>query len=112
MVLHWPIVGTRKTKLGRPIMPLFSSDSIQSLALRTDLLFHRLGGLIEAREGYLVVRTPSNPGFFYGNMLVYPRPPLPGEARGWARSFAEEFRTTPAVRHACITWDGTDGEVG
>jgi hypothetical protein len=93
-------------------MKRFSPDSIRSMALRTDLIFHRYGGQIHSRGGYLVVRTPSNPGYFYGNMLVFPDAPRAGETSQWLRHFVEEFGATPGVEHCCFVWDGEKGDVG
>lgn len=93
-------------------MPGFNEKSLRSLALRTDLMFHRFGGQVQQRRDYLVVRTPTNPGYFYGNMLVFPRAPRRGEPARWLRCFAQEFGASPEVKHVCFGWDGKKGEIG
>ncbi|MES9544092.1 GNAT family N-acetyltransferase [Actinomadura sp. NPDC000600] len=77
---------------------------VRSLAYRTDLLLRRLAGsVIIDHPSHLVVRTPANPNFWWGNfVLVSPRmlPDAPG-------LFAAEF---PEAAHLAIGVDGTEGE--
>ena len=65
----------------------------RSLALRTDLCFDRFRGEVIDRDGYLCVRTPENPHFWYGNSLIFPAPPEPGDHAHWMALFEEEIRT-------------------
>lgn len=52
---------------------------LSGLGLRSELMVLGLGGsLVEDRDEWLVVRTPSNPGFWWGNFLVLPHPVQPG----------------------------------
>src|SRR6476620_4531681 len=82
----------------------------RSLGYRTDLALLRLGGcVVEGRGTHLVVRTPANPTFHWGNYLLLPRPPEPGHAAHWVETFAREF-PEPLPR-ACGV-DGTEGSVG
>jgi GNAT superfamily N-acetyltransferase len=83
---------------------------VRSLAFRTDLALRRLAGAtVEDRDGYVVVRTPRNPTFYWGNFLLLPSPPGNGEAGQWLDRFAAEF---PAARHVAIGVDGIDGDLG
>ena len=50
---------------------------IRSLGWRTDLIFPRFDGVVTDRGDYLVVRTPSNPGFYWGNFLLLDAPAGP-----------------------------------
>ena len=44
---------------------------IRSLGFRTDLrLLEMTGSVIEDRGTHLVVRTPANPTYFWGNFLL------------------------------------------
>jgi hypothetical protein len=45
---------------------------IRSLGYRTDLIFARAHGQVANRGDHLVIRTPSNPGFYWGNFLLSP----------------------------------------
>jgi hypothetical protein len=56
------------------------SVDVASLGFQTDLMIRRLAGsVIVDRREYLVVRTPANPGFWWGNFLLFPAPSRPGE---------------------------------
>jgi ribosomal protein S18 acetylase RimI-like enzyme len=84
--------------------------NISSLANRTDLaLLERSGSRISDRGTHLVVRTPDNPAFWWGNFLLLPEPPATtSDAEAWLATFEEEF---PGVRHRTFGIDGTSGTV-
>jgi hypothetical protein len=44
---------------------------IRSLGYRTDLFFPRFDGIIIDRGSYLVIRTPGNPHFYWGQFLLF-----------------------------------------
>jgi ribosomal protein S18 acetylase RimI-like enzyme len=82
---------------------------VQSLGFRTDLMLRRLGGAdVEDRGDHLVVRTPANPNFYWGNFLLVP-PLGPGDGTRWLQAFTESF---PDARHVAIGVDGTGGVLG
>jgi ribosomal protein S18 acetylase RimI-like enzyme len=83
---------------------------IVSLANRTDLaLLERAGSTISDRGTHLVVRTPDNPTFWWGNFLLLPEPPAsPADAEEWLATFEREF---PEARHRTFGIDGTTGTV-
>jgi len=85
---------------------------VRSLGLQTDLELAATRGVVTDRDGYLVVATPDDPGYWYGNMLVLPAAPQVGEVGYWSRKFAEELGGDPAIRHVTFRWDGIAGEVG
>jgi ribosomal protein S18 acetylase RimI-like enzyme len=67
------------------------------------------GSVVVGRERYLLVRTPANPGFRWGNFLLFPAPPRPGDAAGWLAAFAAEF---PGAEYLAFGVDGTKGDRG
>ena len=77
---------------------------VRSLGFATDLMIRRLADSeIADRGDYLVVRTPQNPTFYWGNFtLVSPSVP----ADEWLGLFTREF---PDAGHVAIGVDGTDG---
>lgn len=78
---------------------------VDSLTLRTDLrLLEQAGSEIEDLGTHLVVRTPDNPTFRWGNFLILRRPPFPGGAREVMAAFDAEF-DHPGYR--AITFDQT-----
>ena len=72
----------------------------------------RSTGSVERRPGFLLVRSPSNPQHYFGNLLVFDRAPSAGDALRWEGLFDEAFGDEPRVRHRTFGWDRTDGEAG
>jgi GNAT superfamily N-acetyltransferase len=83
---------------------------IKSLGYRTDLLLLTLSGSTVHDTGeYVVARTPANPGFWWGNFLLYRTPFAPGDVQLRLDDFRREF---PDARHVALGIDTTDGEIG
>ena len=82
----------------------------QSLGFRTDLMLRRLeGSQITERDGYLVVRSPANPTFWWGNFLLLPAAALddPDRVTVWTSRFAEAF---PDAGHVALGVDTPRGD--
>ena len=84
----------------------------RSLGYRTDLIFASYDGEIIDRGNYLVIRTPTNPSFYWGNYLLFDHPPMEGDYQRWQELFAQEIGTPPLVTHQVFGWDTTDNEQG
>ena len=81
---------------------------IRSLGFLTDLrLLEMTGSEIEDRGTHLVIRTPSNPTYFWGNFLLLKQPPFPGGEREVIGAFHTEF---PEAEHVSIGIDGTEDQ--
>lgn len=79
---------------------------IRSLGFRTDLrLLEMTGSEIEDRGTHLVVRTPANPTYFWGNFILLKQLPVPGGEREVIGAFHTEF---PLAEHVSIGVDGTE----
>lgn len=85
---------------------------VQSLGYRTDLIFPAFEGEIIDRGEYLVVKTDSNPSFYWGNFLLFDSPPAEGDFHKWREIFAEEIGKPPQVKHHAFGWDSIQGEAG
>ncbi len=85
---------------------------IRSLGLGTDLELAKTRGQVIDRDGYLVVKTPDDPTYYFGNLLVLPAVPQVGEVAYWTRKFATELGGDPAIRHVALRWDGVRGDTG
>jgi len=82
------------------------SVEVRSVGYRTDLMIRVLeGSLAEDRGDYLVVRSPSNPTYWWGNFLLLAEPPGPGEASSWVATFKREF---PGAQHVALGIDVTE----
>jgi ribosomal protein S18 acetylase RimI-like enzyme len=70
---------------------------------RTDFILHRFDAEVIERADCLVVRTPSNPTYYWGNCLHLPRLPDDDALEHWlARFEAEIGARQPASRHVAI----------
>jgi ribosomal protein S18 acetylase RimI-like enzyme len=79
---------------------------IRSLGFRTDLrLLQMTGSEIEDRGTHLVVRTPANPAYFWGNFLLLKSLPYLGGEREVVGAFHTEF---PLAEHVAIGIDSTE----
>ena len=78
----------------------------------TDLDVMAADRVVDRRDGYLVVRSPSHPGFYWGNLLLLDDPPAAGDRARWERWFDAEFGSDPRVRHRTFAWDTVDGSIG
>ena len=82
---------------------------VRSLAWRTDLaLLQHSGSIVEDRGDHLVVRTPLNPVFYWGNFLLLATPPTAETWTHWLARFESEF---PEARHRTFGVDGADGQL-
>jgi GNAT superfamily N-acetyltransferase len=85
---------------------------VRSLGYRTDLIFPAFDGIITDRGNYLVIQSPSNPTFYWGNFLLFDHPPGEGDYLKWRDLFAEEIGTLPEIEHQAFGWDTTRDETG
>jgi GNAT superfamily N-acetyltransferase len=67
----------------------------------------KLGEIVD-RGSYLVIRTPSNPEYHWGNFLVFPNSPVAGDEKIWPEIFREEFKGIPGINHVALTWDSRE----
>jgi ribosomal protein S18 acetylase RimI-like enzyme len=82
---------------------------ICSLLWATDLDVLPLDGIIARREGHWVVRSPGNPDHYWGNFLLFDKPPAPGDFTGWEARFASELGGAP---HRAFGWHRRAHEPG
>ena len=73
-----------------------------SKLLSTEVHLATLRGEVEQRDGYRVLRSASNPGYYFGNMLILDQPPE--DLGHWMRTFEREFG--PKTEHRCFEWSG------
>jgi ribosomal protein S18 acetylase RimI-like enzyme len=79
---------------------------VQSIAYRTDLALLTLGGsAVEDHGDHLVVRTPDNPTFHWGNFVLLDRPPAASDV---PRVLGLVDAAFPEAAHRAVGVDGTD----
>lgn len=82
---------------------------LRSVAIRTDLFLTAFDGEVIERDRYVVIRTPTNPGYWWGNYLVYPEPPDASSHDLWLEDHAREL---PGIAATLLAWDRPDGARG
>ena len=76
---------------------------VTSIGYLTDVALRVLEGAeVTDRGDYLVVRTPDNPDFWWGNFLLLAAWPGPGTGESWLARFGAEF---PLARHVALGVD-------
>lgn len=78
--------------------------------LRTYLAVYPQGGVVERHEGYWVVRTPSNPSYFWGNLIQFAAAPSTADAPRWPALFTHHLG---ALGHVALAWETDEtGDAG
>jgi len=81
---------------------------LQSLGLSSDLSL--LDADVIDRGAYLVVRSPKEPNFYWGNLVVFSKPPQGQVKDAWEAIFAREFADLADVKHQTFAWDVGGGD--
>jgi ribosomal protein S18 acetylase RimI-like enzyme len=84
----------------------------RSLVWATDIDVLPLDRVVERHDGYLAVRSPSNPAHYWGTLLVFDEPPEVDDVERWEGLFAASFGDDPRVRHRTFAWDRIDATRG
>ncbi len=79
---------------------------LQSLGLRTGLIFDEVDGIISDIPGGLQVKTPSSPDYHWGNYLIFRETPTADCIDAWEQEFDAGFADQPGTNHRVFTWDG------
>lgn len=82
---------------------------LNALAFATDLDVLPDESVIEDRGDYVLVASPDNPTYHWGNFLLYRSLPGPGAREAWEAAFEREIGER---NHRLFAWDGTDAQLG
>jgi GNAT superfamily N-acetyltransferase len=87
-----------------------------ALGFRSELIFHRADGEVidlRAEHGCRLIRTPSNPTFYWGNFLLFEQAPRAGDAPRWEQLFERLIeQRQPQSTHRAFGWlEDVPGEV-
>lgn len=85
---------------------------LRSLTHATDIDVLPDDALVEQSSGFTAVRTPSNPTHYYGNFLLLPEAPRPGDRQRWERWFDQAIAERQPATHRTFCWDTVDGDMG
>ena len=77
---------------------------LNSLALITDLIPAQMDSRISAYQDYIQIQTPTQPDYFWGNLLVFRRSPRVGDFDLWREAYRKAFdRENPTF--FTFAWD-------
>lgn len=83
---------------------------LRSPAWRTHLMFVAFDGEVHDGGDHLVALTPASPGYYWGNCLVFDRPPVDGDFQRWMQLFERSVRArNPGSGHVAFGIDSFDG---
>ena len=86
--------------------------NVKSLGYQMDLSFPGFDRQVLDRGDYLVVLTPSNPSYYWGNYLLFEDPPEPSDFIRWRDLFSKEIGNQHGISHQAFGWDSPSGELG
>jgi len=89
---------------------LFLWMKIKSLGRKTDLIFARFAGEVISYESFTVVKTPTNPGYHWGNFIIFDHAPTSGDLVKCL--FDQSFSYYKEPHHYSFTWDTLNAEKG
>ena len=98
----------RFAELLRGHAPIGAMNPVHALSLgwQTDLAFARFDGQVVDRGNHLLVRTPGNPTYWWGNFLLFQHAPGAGDLERWMALFEEEIAARqPESRHRAFGVD-------
>lgn len=75
---------------------------ITSLARKTDLIFSEFEGEVVDCGHYTIIRTPQNPGYHWGNFLIFEQSPSMEDLPKWRELFLKEFGDR---NHMLFAWN-------
>jgi ribosomal protein S18 acetylase RimI-like enzyme len=88
-------------------VPATFDERVRTLGLAIE----RDRATVSEHDGFLCVRTPGNPSYYFGNVLIFDRAPQTDDADRWPQHFDEQFAGDPQVRHAAYAWS-IDADAG
>ena len=82
------------------------SRIVRTLSYLTDSIIHRCNGKVEDKGDYYLIRTRSNPTFYWGNYLLFKKAPDRECYPEWMRLSVMEFGTETG--HVTFGWDSAE----
>ena len=74
------------------------------LGLRTELMMLKPFGALTSHFDCLQFVSPAMPDYFFGNCLIFPKPPALGDFPLWTSRFETLFADTAGIRHQTFLW--------
>ena len=85
---------------------------IKSKGFLTHLMFARFSGSVRDTGSLPLIQTPTNPGYHWGNYIIFDRPPAVGDLKKWIGIFDQEFSYYAEPHHYTFAWEANAHDVG
>lgn len=77
---------------------------MKNLGYQTDFIFLEQESEFTQLEDYTLVRSPKQPTFYFGNLLLLNEPPRNGDQAKLEATFKEAFKDMEGVKHFTFCW--------
>jgi ribosomal protein S18 acetylase RimI-like enzyme len=77
---------------------------ITSLLHKTSLLFSEFSSQVFDKGDHILIQTPDNPTFHWGNYLIFQHAPRMGDFARWTELFRRSFPYYDHARHYVFAW--------
>lgn len=78
---------------------------LKSKGLTTDILLGKHVSRVTVFDDHIVVETPDNPKFFWGNYLIFKGSPKLTSITHYMDCFEQHFKNNRNIGHIALTWD-------
>lgn len=79
------------------------------LRFHSEYVVNHLNCILEQKYEFNIIRTPSNPIFYFGNFLALKIPLYRFDLNKWQAIFRDSFQHEPRVKHFTFTWERNIG---
>ncbi len=79
--------------------------TLNSIGLKTDLFFSEFAGNVNTSKSNILIKTPNNPNYHWGNYIVFYSAPKKGDIKKWKQLFNDNFEYYKSPHHYSFTWD-------
>ncbi len=78
---------------------------LESVGHQTDLFFLEEDSIVEHHADAIVIKSPSNPEFFFGNYLIFNRSNTELDVHHYVERFNQAFSDAKGINHVAFSWD-------
>ncbi|QQE13369.1 GNAT family N-acetyltransferase [Planctomycetota bacterium] len=78
---------------------------LYSLGHQSDFIFYEHDSQIFSHKDYIVIKTPHNPTYHFGNLILFHNHPNSNSHIDWPSIFQTHFADQPRSTHQTFLWD-------
>jgi ribosomal protein S18 acetylase RimI-like enzyme len=79
-------------------------SAFKNLGFKSEFIISQLEATLIEQPDYTVLQTPSNPNYYFGNLLALKIPLSTHSYLEWLRIFEGAFSNLPEVKHYTFSW--------